>query len=299
MEEIHQLSTEKRNPNTLNLDRMSIIEALRTINEEDKKVAHTIEKALPEISQAVQIVTQRFKEGGRLIYMGAGTSGRLGILDASECPPTFGVSQDKVIGLIAGGQKAISQPIEGAEDSFSDGANDLKQIKLSKKDVLVGLAASGRTPYVVGGIEYANKIGVATIAIACNKASKIGRLADVAIEADSGPEVLTGSTRLKAGTAQKMILNMISTVTMVQVGKVYQNLMVDVLQSNDKLKTRAQNIVIAATGVEEDLAQQALQASQGSVKVAILMILLDIDPVQACEKLDEVHGKISEAIKEK
>lgn len=296
MVELGMMETEKRNENTMNLDQMSVKEALRVMNSEDKKVAEAIEVVLPEIENAIKIITNQLKKGGRLIYTGAGTSGRLGVLDAAECPPTFGTPKEKVVGLIAGGERAFTEAIEGAEDSSELGKEDLVEIHLHENDVVVGLAASGRTPYVLGALRYANALNVPTISIACNTNSEIGQVADIAIDAVPGPEVLTGSTRLKAGSAQKMILNMLSTLSMVGIGKVYQNLMVDVQPTNKKLVSRAENIVMKATDVERQVAQEALAESNGAVKVAIIMILLDVDEKKARENLAEADGHVRKAL---
>ncbi len=291
------MSTETRNPNTMHLDEMSIHEILTIMNEEDQKVPLAIKKVLPQIEQAVTVIDQAFKKGGRLIYIGAGTSGRLGVLDAAECVPTFGTSPEMVQGLIAGGQEAMMFAVEGAEDSQEMAKADLTAIELSADDVVVGIAASGRTPYVIGGLNYANQVGAHTVSIACNKESEIGKVAKIVIEAVPGPEVLTGSTRLKAGTVQKLILNMLSTVSMVKQGKVYQNLMVDVQATNEKLVRRSQKIVCEATGVSLEVAKQTLTESQGDVKTAILMIILDIDFDKARILLEKSEGHIREAIR--
>lgn len=296
MVDLKKIETEKQNPQTINLDKASVKEALILMNNEDKKVAEAIEEVIPEIESAIYIIIDQFKKGGRLIYTGAGTSGRLGVLDAAECPPTFGTSKNKVVGLIAGGEKAFTEAIEGSEDSLDLGKDDLVQMDLNENDVVVGLAASGRTPYVIGALTYANSINVPTIAVACNRESDIGRIADVAIEAVPGPEVLTGSTRLKAGTAQKMILNMLSTLSMVGIGKVYKNLMVDVQPTNEKLISRAENIVMEATDADREKAKKTLAESDGKVKVAIIMILLNIDRDSAVMKLEESEGHVRKAV---
>lgn len=296
MVELGKMETEKQNPDTMNLDQMSVKEALTVMNNEDKKVAEAIEEVIPEIESAVLTIIEQLKKGGRLIYTGAGTSGRLGVLDASECPPTFGTPKEKVVGLIAGGERAFTEAIEGAEDSQELGKEDLVKLELNDKDVVVGLAASGRTPYVIGALNYASEINVPTIAIACNKNTKIGQAADIAIEAVPGPEVLTGSTRLKAGSTQKMILNMLSTIAMVGIGKVYKNLMVDVQPTNEKLISRAENIVMKATDADRETAKKALAESDGKVKIAIIMILLDIDKDAAVKKLKESEGHVRKAL---
>ena len=294
--DLRKIDTEQQNKNTINLDQMSVREALTVMNQEDKKVAKAIEKVLPEIEKAVHVIIEKFNVGGRLIYIGAGTSGRLGVLDAAECPPTFGAPKEQVVGIIAGGEKAFTEAIEGSEDNIEMGKEDLEKIGLTKNDVVVGLAASGRTPYVIGALEYANSIKAPTVAIACTRESEIGQVANIAIEATPGPEVLTGSTRLKAGTTQKLILNMLSTISMVGIGKAYKNLMVDVQPSNEKLISRAINIVMQATGVEEAVARKKMEESEGNVKAAILMILLDIDKETAEQKLVETKGHIRQSL---
>ena len=256
-----------------------------------------IAKCLPQIAQAAAWAVEAFEQGGRLFYMGAGTSGRLGVLDAAECPPTFGVPQGMVVGLIAGGEKAFIVAVEGAEDSRELAVQDLQSHHLTAKDFVVGIAASGRTPYVLGGLDYARSVGCHTAAIACNPGSAVGKAADLAIEVNCGPEVLTGSTRLKSGTAQKLILNMISTASMVRIGKAYQNLMVDVMQTNEKLHTRAENIVMDATGVERSVARHAIDEAKGSVKTAITMLLADCDAAEAARRLEASHGHVREAIR--
>ena len=297
--DLNKMMTETRNPDTMHLDEMSALEIVTAMNREDRKVPEGIEPALPQIAAVVETVEAAFRNGGRLFYLGAGTSGRLGVLDASECPPTFGVEPGMVVGLIAGGDRALRFPIEGAEDSRELGRKDLEEHDLCAKDVVVGIAASGRTPYVLGALDYARSIGCKTAAIACNKGSAVGQAADIAIEAQVGPEVLTGSTRLKAGTAQKMILNMITTGAMVRIGKAYQNLMVDVVQSNEKLETRAENIVMAATGVERSQARQTIDAAGGKVKLAITMILTGRDVEQAAQLLEEAGGRVRDALRMK
>ncbi|OUQ40694.1 N-acetylmuramic acid 6-phosphate etherase [Faecalibacterium sp. An121] len=290
------MTTERRNPRTMDLDTMTELEIVSAINEEDARVPLAIAKKLPEIAQAAHWAVEAFEQGGRLFYMGAGTSGRLGVLDAAECPPTFGVDPGMVVGLIAGGEKAFLKAIEGAEDSRELGRSDLEAHGLTAKDFVVGIAASGRTPYVLGGLEYAKSVGCRTAAIACNTGSAVGKAADLAIEVEVGPEVLTGSTRMKSGTAQKMILNMISTASMVRIGKAYQNLMVDVMQTNEKLHVRAENIVIDATGVERQEARRAIDAAGGSVKCAITMLLAGCGAEEAARRLEQAHGHVRAAI---
>lgn len=294
---LEKMTTETRNPDTMNLDQMTPLEIVTVMNREDRKVPLAIEKALPQIAELVSIVEAAFNKGARLFYMGAGTSGRLGVLDASECPPTFGVSDQMVVGLIAGGDIALRYPVEGAEDSRELGRKDLEDHGLTKDDVVVGLAASGRTPYVLGGLDYAKSLGCHTAAIACNQGSAIGQAAEIAIEAEVGPEILTGSTRLKSGTAQKLILNMITTASMVRTGKAYENLMVDVVQSNEKLRTRAENIAMTATGVAREEARRAIDEADGSVKLAITMILADCDAETAKALLKEHNGHVREAVR--
>ena len=297
MIDLSVLTTESRNPDTINLDEMTPLQIAAIMNQEDAKAVKAVEEVIPEIATAIEWATDSLNAGGRIIYIGAGTSGRLGVLDAVECPPTFGVSREMVVGLIAGGDKAFVAAVEGAEDSETLCEADLKEIGLTSKDIVIGLAASGRTPYVIYGLDYANKTGCHTVAIACNKGSDVGKKANLAIEPVTGPEVLTGSTRLKAGTAQKMILNMISTGSMVGIGKAYENLMVDVKQSNEKLVVRSQNIVMTATGCTREEAEKVLKQAEGHVKTAITMILLDCDPEDARQKLSQAGGKIRKALK--
>lgn len=285
-------ATETRNPNTTNLDTMSPLEIVTIMNQEDNNVIAAVNDQLENIAQVAQWASEALYDNGRIIYMGAGTSGRLGVLDAVECPPTFGVDYNKVIGLMAGGENAFVKAQEGAEDSETFGHDDLVNINLTKHDLVIGIAASGRTPYVIGGLKYAKEVGCKTATIACNKDSEIGTYADIAIEAVSGPEVLTGSTRLKAGTSQKMILNMISTAAMVGYGKTYNNLMVDVKQSNAKLKVRAQNIVMEATDVDRETAISVLEQAEDSVKTAIVMVLWDCSKEEALDLLEDAKGHI-------
>lgn len=293
---LSQLVSEQRNQETLNIDQVSTLELVNMLNREDKKVPIAIEKTLFEISQAIDEIVIAFSKGARLIYIGAGTSGRLGILDASECPPTFGVPDSMVIGLIAGGKEAIHKAVEGAEDSTTLAVDDLKNITLSKEDVLVGIAASGRTPYVIGALEYANTLGCTTIAVSCNPASPIAGIAKIAISPVVGPEVLTGSTRLKSGTAQKLVLNMLTTGAMIKFGKAYQNLMVDVEATNLKLVERQKVIVMQATECDRASAEKALHACNGHCKTAIVMILAQISADQARILLEQNHGFIRAAL---
>lgn len=293
---LDNLLTEARNPQTMELDSMTPLEIVTAMNREDARVPESIRPQLPNIARCVAWATEAIRSGGRLIYMGAGTSGRLGVLDAVECPPTFGVSPDVVVGLIAGGDRAFVKAVEGAEDSRELGKADLEAIGLTPKDLVVGIAASGRTPYVLGGLAYANSLGCKTAAISCNPGSAVGKEARLAIEVAPGPECLTGSTRLKAGTAQKLILNMISTATMVGCGKAYSNLMVDVMQTNEKLVVRAQNIVMEATGVSRDSAKEAIALAGGSCKLAVTMILADCTVEEAKERLERCGGSVRQAI---
>ena len=293
---LDNLLTEARNPQTMELDSMTPLEIVTAMNREDARVPESIRPQLPNIAQCVAWATEAIRSGGRLIYMGAGTSGRLGVLDAVECPPTFGVSPDVVVGLIAGGERAFVKAVEGAEDSRELGKADLEAIGLTPKDLVVGIAASGRTPYVLGGLAYANSLGCKTAAISCNPGSAVGKEARLAIEVAPGPECLTGSTRLKAGTAQKLILNMISTATMVGCGKAYSNLMVDVMQTNEKLVVRAQNIVMEATGVSRESAKEAIALAGGSCKLAVTMILADCTVEEAKERLERCGGSVRQAI---
>lgn len=295
--DLKKFTTEARNPKTLALDTMTSLEIVTIMNQEDRNVPVAIEEELPQIAKLVDIIANAFENGGRLIYIGAGTSGRLGVLDASECPPTYGVSPEQVVGIIAGGDYALRNAIEGAEDDLQLAEKDLKERNLNERDVVVGIAASGRTPYVIGGLNYAKSMGCSTASIACNKDSAIGKVADIAIEVEVGPEVLTGSTRLKSGTAQKLVLNMITTAAMVRTGKAYENLMVNVMQSNAKLYTRAENIVIDTTGVEREEARRVINEANGSVKLAITMILTNTNNEEATNLLLKSKGHVREAIK--
>lgn len=298
MIDLSVLVTESRNKETMGLDQMTPLEIVTVMNREDGKAVEAVGEVLPQIAQAIAWCTDSLKQKGRIIYIGAGTSGRLGVLDAVECPPTFGVSPDVVVGLMAGGTPAFVKAVEGAEDSQTMGEEDLKEIHLSQADIVIGLAASGRTPYVIYGLRYAKKIGCRTVAVSCNRDSEIGKEADLAIEPVPGPEVLTGSTRLKAGTVQKMVLNMISTGSMVGIGKVYQNLMVDVVQTNMKLITRAENIVMTATGCTREEARDSLEEAEGSVKLAITMILLQCGAKSAKTRLNRAGGYVRNAIQD-
>ena len=290
--QLKTLTTENINPDTTNIDILPTLEKLELINNEDKKVANAISAELPIIAKAVDTITAQMKKGGRLIYIGAGTSGRLGILDAVECPPTYGVDYNTVVGLIAGGDQAFIKAQEGVEDVESAGFTDLRAINLTNLDVVCGIAASGRTPYVIGGLKYAHSIGCKTIAVACNKNSVIGGYADIKIEVSPGAEVISGSTRMKAGTTQKLILNMLSTTTMINLGKVYKNLMVDVKTSNLKLEARAKKIIMEATEVDFATAEKYLKLANNHVKSAIVMIINNLDMEQASTKLAAADGII-------
>ena len=263
------LTTEQRNPATANIDKCSTLEMVRLINDEDKKVAAAVEKVLPQIAAAVDLIAQKISEGGRLFYIGAGTSGRLGVLDASECPPTFGVSAELVQGIIAGGNFALTNAVEGAEDDIAAAAVDLDARNFSAADILVGIATSGRTPYVLSAIEHAKNLGAKTIGVSCVENSALAKIVDLAITPITGAEVVTGSTRLKAGTATKMVLNTLTTGAMIRLGKVYGNLMVDVRATNEKLRDRARRIVVAATGCSDAQAADALEKCGGHAKSAI------------------------------
>lgn len=290
------LVSETRNPDTIALDELPTLEMVTLLNREDKKVAEAIVPELPKVANAVDKIADAFRQGGRLIHLGAGTSGRLAVLDASECPPTFGVPHGLVIGLIAGGERAMFKAVEGAEDDISLGEHDLRQLVLTSKDVVVGLAASGRTPYVIGALRYAAACGCVTVAVSCNPDAEIAKVAQIAISPVVGPEALTGSTRLKAGTAQKMVLNMLSTGAMVRWGKVYQNLMVDVKATNKKLVDRACRIVMDATGVHREDAEKYLQQTDYEVKPAILMVLSSLNAEQARACLVENQGYLRQAL---
>ena len=297
LQTLSTLITEQRNPNSMHVDSLSALEIVQLMNEEDKQVPLAIEKCLPQIAQAVECIVDAFQQDGRLVYIGAGTSGRLGVLDASECPPTFGVSPEMVKGIIAGGERALRHPIEGAEDSKAQAVVDLQTIQFSSKDVLVGIAASGRTPYVIGALEYAKSLGSVTVSIASNPNSAMANIVDIAIDTVVGPEVLTGSSRLKSGTAQKLVLNMLTTASMILMGKCYQNLMVDVQASNEKLKARAIRIVMQATDCDKALAEETLKQADQNAKLAIMMILSGLERAQAEALLEKHQGKLQLALK--
>ncbi|KEO83468.1 N-acetylmuramic acid-6-phosphate etherase [Tumebacillus flagellatus] len=285
-----KLATEQTNAQSDTLDQMNALEIVMLMNREDRTVAESVEAALPRIAEAVDRIVERLRRGGRLLYIGAGTSGRLGVLDASECPPTFGIESDVVVGLVAGGMDAVVEAREGAEDDADAGAYDLRKQGLSADDIVVGLSASGRTPYVAGALTCAKDAGAGTIALSCNSDAEISKLADVAIEVPTGPEVLMGSTRLKAGTAQKMILNMLSTAVMVRLGKAYGNLMIDVKPTNVKLVDRACRMLMNATGVDHETAETALQAAGRRAKVALVMLKTESTVEEAERRLEAANG---------
>ncbi|GAA1426936.1 N-acetylmuramic acid 6-phosphate etherase [Microlunatus lacustris] len=290
------LGTETANARTTDLDAMSTLEVLQVMNAEDQTVGLAVQRALPAIARAVDLVVGARQQGGRLVYVGAGTSGRLGLLDAVECPPTFGTAPEEVVGLLAGGDGAFAVAVEGAEDDADLAVADLSALQIGPGDVVVGLAASGRTPYVVAALHHAGRVGAGTVSVACNAGSPISALADVAIEVETGPEVVTGSTRLKAGTAQKMICNMLSTAAMVRTGKVYRNLMVDVRPTNAKLVDRARRIVATAAAVDGQRADEALRAADGHAKTAVVMLLAGCDPDDARARLVRHGGRVREAV---
>lgn len=298
MEDWKQIATEKKNSNTEKIDTLTTLEMVRLINEEDKKVAYAVEKELEHIAEAIDIIAAQLRKGGRLVYSGCGTSGRLGVLDAAECPPTFSADPNQVVGLIAGGNSAMFKAVEGAEDSEELGAEDLRKIDFNEKDVLVGIAASGRTPYVVGAMKYAKCCGAHVIGVTCSPGLEIEKEAEIAITPTPGPEVVTGSTRMKSGTAQKMVLNMLSTGAMIKLGKVYGNLMVDVKPSNEKLIHRCQRIVSEAAHVSEEEATAVLEKCSYRPKTAIVMLLRKVDAEEARVLLESNEGKVSAAIGE-
>ncbi|USJ20942.1 N-acetylmuramic acid 6-phosphate etherase [Lactococcus formosensis] len=293
---LEKLTTERRNEETFGLDEMSVSTALEKMNKEDKKVAEAVEKALPMIEPVIEKTIESFNQGGRLIYLGAGTSGRLGVLDAAECVPTFGVEASMVVGLIAGGEKAMTLAVEGAEDDLELGKQDLIDLRLTKNDMVIGIAASGRTPYVIGALDYAKSIGAHTGSLACNMNAEISQHAEFPIEVDCGAEFLTGSTRLKSGTAQKLILNMISTISMIGIGKVYNNLMVDVRPTNEKLVERSKRIIMQATECDYQTAEKTFIQAEEDVKLAIVMILTNSEKDEAQEKLAQAKGFIKHTL---
>jgi len=294
--QIKDLVTEDRNPATFDIDTKSTLQILKLINTEDKKVALAVEKELPNIARAVDLIVNAFKNKGRLFYVGAGTSGRLGVLDAAECPPTFGTPPRMIRGIIAGGRRTLVRSKEGVEDDFKAGAKDLEKNKISKKDVVVGIAASRRTPYVLGALEKAKKVGAKTISVFCNPTPKLKIKVDVSISPILGPEVIAGSTRMKAGTAQKMILNMLTAASMIKLGKVYQNLMVDLQVRSEKLVERSKRIIMMATGVDYKKAERYLERADGKVKTALVMILSNVDRERAEKRLKAAGGFVAKAI---
>lgn len=296
LSELEKLVSEDRNPKTMMIDTLPVAEILELINEQDMLVAAAVQTQLPMIAEAVEKIVAAFQKGGRLVYIGAGTSGRLGVLDASECPPTFGVPDNMVIGLIAGGDHALRHPVEGAEDNAEFGVADLKKINLTSKDVVVGIAVSGRTPYVLGALEYAKNLGCCTVSLSCNPDSLAARIAEIDIAPIVGPEVITGSTRMKSGTAQKMVLNMLTTASMIRIGKTYQNLMVDVESTNDKLIARTARIVIEATGCDAQTARIVLEQTGNDVKLAIMMVKTGLPIDKARDLLAGAKGFLRQAL---
>lgn len=298
--DLKKLPTENRNPDTTSIDEVSTLEMLKMINNEDKKVAYCVEAHLPQIAAAIDAVTEKFIAGGRIVYCGAGTSGRMGFMDSAECPPTYGVPKERVVSLMAGGAAAVSQAKEDAEDHPELGVEDMKGISFSQNDVLVGLAASGRTPYVIGAMEYAKSLGAVTVSVTCNEDldSPVNRLADYPIGIYAGPEAITGSTRMKAGTVQKMVLNMLSTGVMVKSGKVYSNLMVNLRLSNEKLVQRAQNMIAEITGADSAQVEALLEKNERNVPCTIFMLLTGCSAEEAKERLERAHGHIKNALSE-
>ena len=296
MVELKKIATEQRNPNTMNIDSLSTLDMIKLINQEDHRVAEAVSLVTEEIAKAVDVIADRLSKGGRLIYCGAGTSGRLGILDAVECPPTYSTEPEMVQGLIAGGYPAIFKAVEGAEDSKELGVEDMKGIHFGAGDVLVGVAASGRTPYVLGCMEYAKELGAATVSVTCCPGSVLDTYADIGIAPAPGAEVVTGSTRMKSGTAQKMVLNMLSTGAMIKMGKVYGNLMVDVKPSNEKLVRRCVTIVCAATECDEATATAALEQCEYRPKIAIVMVLMGVGAEEAKALLSKADGRIAKVL---
>lgn len=294
---INKLITESSNDSSTNIDLMDNMEILKVMNNEDKTVAYSVEKQLHNISSAVDIIVKALEENkGRLIYVGAGTSGRLGVLDASECPPTFNTPKGLIVGLIAGGDNALRNSMEGIEDVYDEGVKDLKKIDFNANDVLVGIAASGRTPYVIGALKYAREIKAKTISVTCNSGAEISKYADVAIEVVVGPEIITGSTRLKAGTAQKMVLNMLTTATMIKLGKTFKNYMIDVRAQNEKLKNRAQNMLVELLDISIKQADELLKKTSWNVKEALVMAKTSKEYHEVKKLLKESKGRVYDAI---
>lgn len=290
--------SELRNPASKNLDRLSALQIVQLMNREDRKVAAAVGRSLPSIARAVDAIVRAIRRGGRLIYVGAGSSGRIAVLDAAECPPTFGTSPDLVRALIAGGRRAVTGAVEGAEDSPANAARDLSEIKLTKKDIVAGICASGTTPYVLGALRYASQVGAATIAITVNRNTPVARLAGILIATDVGPEVLTGSTRLKSGTSQKMVLNMLTTAAMVRLGHVYENLMIDVRASNRKVSQRMVRILAEASGKDMSAAEHALRQSGHNLRVALIMLKLRLPAKEAARKLRDAKGNLRASLGE-
>lgn len=294
--DLSRIRTESRNPRTMEIDTVSTEEMLRIINAEDATVATAVASQIPNIARAVEGIVERIRRGGRLVYIGAGTSGRLGVLDASECPPTFNTPPELVVGLIAGGDHALRHAVEHVEDQPESGARALKDLDVDENDTVVGIAASGRTPFVIGAMEHANEVGALTVGICNTDNARLSEVVEIPIEAVTGPEVVTGSTRLKAGTAQKLVLNMLSTGAMIKLGKTFGNLMVDVQPTNQKLRVRSVRIVSEATGLPEAEAKEALERAGGDVKVAIVATILRIDADDAHDRLKSADGRVREAI---
>jgi len=296
IEALNELVSEEQNSETLDIDLLSSFDIVSRINQQDHKVSKAIAEVLPVIAKTVDEIVNSFKKGGRLVYIGAGTSGRLGVLDAVECVPTFGIEDGMVVALLAGGESAMFKAKEGIEDQQTAGVDCLKEINLTKNDVLVGIAASGRTPFVIGGLKYAAEVGATTVTLSCNPKAEIARYSELAILPIVGPEPLTGSTRMKSGTAQKMVLNMLSTASMIRIGKSYKNLMVDVKATNEKLYARGTRMVMQVTGVERSVAEEALHQSKMQVKLAIFMLLADLDAKTAEKLLAESDGFLRKAL---
>lgn len=296
---LSSIMSEKQNPRSADLDVMETEDILALMNDEDAGIAACVRKALPAVARAVETIAAKLRAGGRLIYVGAGTSGRLALLDALECPPTFGTTPEQVQTLIAGGEQALTNPIESAEDDEEAGERDVRRLGVNARDCIVGISASGRTPYCIGAMQAAKKAGAAVVSLSCNAGSAMGAVADIDIAVPVGPEVVAGSTRLKAGTAQKMVLNMLSTASMIRTGRVYRNLMVDMIPSNYKLRQRARQIVVTATGADEAAAEAALEASSWRIKTAIVAILAGVSPDRADVLLKEAGGFVRRAIEAK
>jgi len=291
--------TEQRLAASKNLDRMTALQIVRLMNREDRKVAVAVGRTVPAIARAVDAIVTTMRAGGRLFYVGAGSSGRMAVLDAAECPPTFGISPKQMIAFIAGGRRAVTGAVEGAEDAAANGTRDLRGAKLSSRDIVVGIAASGTTPYMLAALRYARKVGARTVAVTANRRGTARRLAQIIITAEVGPEVLTGSTRLKAGTSQKMVLNMLSTAVMARLGHVYENLMIDAVLTNEKLHQRAVRILMAASGASVSAAEHALRAAGHSMRVALVILKLGVSPTEARRRLKAAHGELRQALRER